>query len=350
MSTARRAGLVVLAVAAFLALAAVQRRALPWPREFGLRAKVEHLARSGARYDVLVVGSSRTYRGVDPAALDAAAAQAGHPVRSFNLALPGMTMFEADRLLRHVLDEGLARPRVALIEALPWEAGEDWARNAFSARSVQWHTPAHTALAIAALGREPRTSTARRLALAFAHVRAAAWALSSHGQGPRWLGADADPYAPDARTIARGAGFVALEDASRPSVPRRHAAFLADPGAYAAHLRRVTSPRAGAGRAAGYALGALRAQQRALAAHGVRSVYFTTPTTFAVGWAEVLADAGHLPDLLAHHGPSRVPELYEPQVRFDREHLDREGARRFSERLGRALARTLGAPRPDEGR
>ncbi|MDM9585277.1 DUF1574 family protein [Nostoc sp. GT001] len=65
----------------------------------------QRLARTGSPPDVLIIGSSRALRGVDPAALSKALATQGYPnVDVFNFGINGATAQVVDFVIRHVLE------------------------------------------------------------------------------------------------------------------------------------------------------------------------------------------------------------------------------------------------------
>ncbi|MEH2002743.1 MAG: DUF1574 domain-containing protein [Nostoc sp.] len=65
----------------------------------------QRLARTGSPPDVLIIGSSRALRGVDPAALSKALAAQGYPnIDVFNFGINGATAQVVDFLVRHVLE------------------------------------------------------------------------------------------------------------------------------------------------------------------------------------------------------------------------------------------------------
>ncbi|MEH1804889.1 MAG: DUF1574 family protein [Nostoc sp.] len=65
----------------------------------------QRLARTGSPPDVLIIGSSRALRGVDPAALSKALATQGYPnIDVFNFGINGATAQVVDFVIRHVLE------------------------------------------------------------------------------------------------------------------------------------------------------------------------------------------------------------------------------------------------------
>ncbi|MBC6432779.1 DUF1574 domain-containing protein [Nostoc sp. HG1] len=65
----------------------------------------QRLARTGSPPDVLIIGSSRALRGIDPAALSKALATQGYPnIDVFNFGINGATAQVVDFVIRHVLE------------------------------------------------------------------------------------------------------------------------------------------------------------------------------------------------------------------------------------------------------
>jgi hypothetical protein len=85
---------------------------------------------------------------------------------------------------------------------------------------------------------------------------------------------------------------------------------------------------------------ALTRQRALLEERGVRAVHFTGTRTIRTPGLLGLAAEGAL-GLLPFNDPSAFPALYAPEARFDREHLNRAGATKWSSLLGRAFARRV---------
>ncbi|MEM9134685.1 MAG: hypothetical protein AAGE88_20210 [Actinomycetota bacterium] len=94
----------VLAFAATFVVASVAiRLAAPPNPDFAwhptFSAKVDHLRTTTEHYDVVFVGDSRTYRGIDPVVLDAELDALGCPANTYNLGTLGMSKFEYDHMM-----------------------------------------------------------------------------------------------------------------------------------------------------------------------------------------------------------------------------------------------------------
>lgn len=77
----------------------------PQPRIAIVSPKLAWMKQHGDEFDVLFLGSSRTYRQIIPELFDQLMAEAGHPTRSFNLGIDGMRppedTYVLDQVLRH---------------------------------------------------------------------------------------------------------------------------------------------------------------------------------------------------------------------------------------------------------
>lgn len=92
------------------------RTLLGEPRSAVITHKLDFLRAHADTYDILLVGSSRFHYDVDPAVLDAAAAEAGCRVRTFNFGVQGLTAAEQSWLTGKLAEIGGRRPKAVLIE------------------------------------------------------------------------------------------------------------------------------------------------------------------------------------------------------------------------------------------
>lgn len=77
-------------------------------------AKVEHIQTTDEHYDVVFVGDSRTYRGIDPVVLDAELAALGCPASTYNLGTLGMSKFEYDHMMEALADAPGGTPAIVV--------------------------------------------------------------------------------------------------------------------------------------------------------------------------------------------------------------------------------------------
>lgn len=66
------------------------------------KQKLQELKSGGPEYDVVFLGSSRVYRGIDPLGLEAAARFQGCRIKSYNFGIPGLSVLEQVHLLEWI--------------------------------------------------------------------------------------------------------------------------------------------------------------------------------------------------------------------------------------------------------
>jgi len=322
-----------LAMSAFLAVAALVRRAVPWSTSYGLRAKMQAFRQSKDECNAVYIGTSRVYRSFMPTVIDPIVSTEAAPFRSFNLGMAGMVGLEADALLREVLAMGPERLEWVIVELPTWGAvvsGEWWQQ---SDRTVRWHGVESTCLAMVSLWLA-RDSVHQWLDMCVKHARLFVRRMTNLGLGPAVVGAFAGAedldFAMHVEGFLDARGFRSLELETDPDVRKRRWAFLKDQDGYYERVRDLGRPRRRIGGLQRYNLVALRRQIEAVRGAGARIVFVTPPTLNASPMLNALARSGHLPELLAFNDPAAFPELYETRHRFDKEHLNDEGAVEFS--------------------
>ena len=299
--------------------------------------KVEWFRDHGAGYDALFVGSSRTARGVVPSVFDGAMAEAGRPVRSFNLALPGMWPPEDGYVIERALERRDAPLAFLIVECNALRLGTP-PGDQDTSRAVYWHD----AERLRALWRrafapesaspeappDPRAVRQNLEALA-EHVRYFAWNAARLGRGAELLrdalGAKrTQPAAP------------ALGPAGDGYAPRRSRAPLRGEAlaVYEQELRRATAGRERHSFADVESQAELRRKRALAERYGARLVLVAPPITGGV--------FAPLPELgaafLDFSDPARVPELFAPEHRKDGGHLNALGAELYSRLLARGIA------------
>ncbi len=352
--------------------------------------KLEYWQAHGADYDTVFLGSSHVLRAVVPAEFDRAMGEFERPTHSFNFGIQAVHLLEQRYLLRHILDTrpGLARVFFEYHWLFPQIAPE----NAFLARTVYWHDPGTTALAV-----ERALHWGDELGDRFAYVEdesqahsvftllerrlpASVRAAEDHlqhglteslliGRGKDVLrGLLGRSHGQSAR-YARQHGYVSLEDDERElaaqgdvhnSFRARRERFLANQEAYRRDVDELDAAELSFGdgdwinpeltRVDDFDLIAAIAQE--VRARGVEFVLVILPSQSANRRFEdrLLEELGS--PVLRYDLPERYPALYAPENRWDSGHLSAEGARIFSRLLARdcvALQPGPTVPRPTEG-
>lgn len=80
----------LLAIASFVIVAGAIRSAMPWPDDYGMRAKLEAFEATKDEYDAIFLGSSDVFRSFNPSVIDEIISQNHSEFRSFNLGIPAI--------------------------------------------------------------------------------------------------------------------------------------------------------------------------------------------------------------------------------------------------------------------
>lgn len=102
--------------------------------------QIEYVINTPKTYDVLFVGSSRFFNGVDPLVFDEVMKEHGIETTSFNTSAQGATMHFRDYILRRLLKGG-AEPKFLVIEANDFsrKSGGNNTMGFRTARYIEWH-------------------------------------------------------------------------------------------------------------------------------------------------------------------------------------------------------------------
>jgi hypothetical protein len=341
--------LVLLAAGAFVVVAGAIRPLVPWPVEYGLRAKVEHWKQHRDEYDTVFFGSSYTHRGIRPEVVDAELARRGTQQTSFNFGVQGMGFYE----LGHLMDEALAgepaRLRTVFVEATSWNPKNSFIADRFENRAVFWHTGKQTARVLAAIAclDDPLLD---KLEAAWPHLKMAARKFSNYAQGPRIVsalrGADGALDYLKPADLEQGRGYQDPELGHDEEELTRHEAFLDNLPAYAREVSQVEPGNARRVEVPLCAAALTRAQLQDVLDRGYRVMTIVPPASSPSPELHRMVEQGVLPEVLDFHSPRRFPQLYRPDTHYDRGHFNRSGAEIFSRTLVQQLpaAPPPGAP------
>ncbi|WGF89057.1 hypothetical protein [Marinivivus vitaminiproducens] len=328
------------------ALGSVERTLSGLPNVPEITARLDALAAAADTIDVVVLGGSRSFRGLDPAVIDAEAARAGCPLRSFNFGIAGMNRLEQARIVETLAHVPNLRPAWLVIEALPAVAMTE--ANRGGARERALATPTTLVPALSDAWHHPTLAPVERLERLAGVLSGFASSLSGSGSLARLIFGEP---APGAQRFADARGFQALDDDPSPAIRERHDAFVADRAAFARALAesKDTSARPIALSTAHRAgLVDLLDRGREIAPN---VALLLAPDTrplhraYAAGLKAAFANEAAFGALVDLAEPSARPELYAPGLWFDSVHLDAEGAAIASRLLAADLCR---ATTPDE--
>ncbi len=139
----RAAIYIVLFAGASLLTSRAIARVLPGRGTTLIETKIAWFEKHGAQYDTIFLGSSRCYRGFEPELFDRLTAELGVETRSLNLGTPGSRAFETYRVLDRIEEFGHDLKWVFVDpERLDWlrQMDEDMLRSSY----IEWHDPLTT--------------------------------------------------------------------------------------------------------------------------------------------------------------------------------------------------------------
>ncbi|HIG12610.1 MAG TPA: hypothetical protein EYG30_07435 [Planctomycetes bacterium] len=327
----------LLAIAAFVPVSRLMGSLTPRPIKYGVRAKWAWWDEHRQDFEVLFVGSSATAYGLVPGVFDQSLAARGHPLRSFNFGIGGMTGFEADHMVRQVLADPPPSLRYLFIEVSDWSPRVYPGKFVYSPRMVYWHTPEMTldALRACLTVAEPTQGKDWRPRSAAYHGELFLRKQTGEGQGEftvrALLGRDSEEVLPGAEDLERLHGYTDLDVIGTEEWAMHRERFLASFDAYTNRAKALPGGNAAPIPVSGhYQVRWFEQQIAAARAAGVQPIFYYAPRLASAPLAYRLHEAGVLPVFFGYNQPDRYPQLYRFQSRFDENHLSRRGADLFS--------------------
>jgi hypothetical protein len=335
----------------FALTAAAVRPLVPWPENYGLRAKFEWFERHKDDFDTLYFGSSYTQRAVMPTVVDEVLAEGGVQQTSFNFAILGMQLWEMKHLQNEVLALEPKKLKTIVMEPQDWRLHESFQVDRFEDRAVFWHTPALTRDAIESAMTMPRPLW-ENLEVAWSHVKMLARNLTNYAVGVRFID--------DLRGKATTFDYLQPSDLDEnhgyqdPATTRDeleiadHERFRSSIKAYrdevaqldAGNERRVSIEK--------QPKHLLLDHLQWLQDQGFRLVCLIPPGLMATPEAFELNRRGLLPGFMAYNIPKAYGQFYAPDHHYDRGHVNRKGAEEFSRLFaGDLLQLQLGPAGPE---
>lgn len=304
--------------------------------------------------DLLLLGSSRVYRGIDPEQLEAVLAQNGIQRTVFNHGWPNQHFLETHTVLDSL--------RPGTLKTIVFEPAmfTQWViDNRNSLRAQTFFGPENTRrnlrhLSCAAMNKGRRQDAFYNTILAFSGQMSGLGRLNrfirplpdqppANPSGFRAL--DTDP----GRTTAQGhAPGINGCDNPDPETGDCMPGFSAEFERQRDWYRKVLAnpPNLAPRPIAGCQIGLVQSAVQKIRALGAEPIVVIAPTFMQIREYAGLRRALSSLDVpvLAYDRPQQFPELYEDTARFDMEHLNRKGATAWTERLGGDLAEILREP------
>lgn len=331
--------LVAIALATFIATAALIHALLPPMIPKGVAAKLKFFSEHKDDYDTVIVGTSEVYYSVSPELFDATTRGNGVPTRTFNFGIDGMHPPENFFVLEQILKTNPRNLKWVLLEL--GDVRARWDNILGTQRAVYWHDWPRTKLTLKQalnprgtanwyiqisrlwLARRDLAANLTLFGKQFANAGRAADFLPATDQerfadAAVELGPNRDGYriAGDAMSAERAASFEQrLAQETVEARPRQ-----LDPATEQAYREAAARVHAA----------------------GAKPIFVVTPYIFQSPLR--FTQSPPPAPIIAFNDAKKFPEFYDVKVRIDDAHLTREGAEKFTLSLAREFVREAGQP------
>jgi len=338
-----RPGVVALAFAvAFVGSGALVAQIDTRPVDWTSAAKLEHLQEHPDRYDTIYVGSSRAMRGFQPELFDRTMAAQGIATRTFNAGIPASDAFETRRFIQQILE--LEGHSLRLLIVAPAEFRVDLSRQqAQSNRMVAWHDWMGTTGALRAIWETDGRPWEKGTWL-FNHLEAFFINLTNTGRIVTHL--LLEPNLSSTLDLAfgmAGDGYVSLdylaENYPTDALATRQRG-VANIATYERVLGNLADVRSNPPpEPADYEVAYVDDLADLIRSHGVEVLFVKEPTlSIQRQYLRWLSDNDSTLPIIDFGDPAEFPELFEQGVFFDFNHLNEEGAGRYTAQVADAVA------------
>jgi hypothetical protein len=263
-------------------------------------------------YDVAFFGTSRLQ--IVPEIFDAEMSGLGVSIRSYNMGLGWMSLPELHFLIRKTLEDDPRRLRWIVIDAtFYWRVQEE---NLSSARVIAWHEQLETLFALRCVLNADLSAIDKARNVA-EHLGAFGASWTNRGRGAsllkRFLRAPGSQNAVGARPN---------EDVR---TWNRRIGTLKTPEAYRRHVRRFINRGSPTRRGSSWERELFGSVRGLVRRHGAELILVVPPAVITAPTLDVPESR-----LFVYNDPQRYPEFHEPDNRYDRYHLNKDGAALFS--------------------
>lgn len=307
--------------------------------------KLEAYATRKDECNLLVVGTSQAFYGIDPSLFDARTRELGVETRTFNLGDPEAGLAELHGHLRSVARMEPRALRWILVEAERiMRVGDETAF--LTPKLIATADLETTALLWTYFGEvEPRPL--RRTRARLRTLLALAYHVLGVGRGSQWVERTlgTGPTEEDRRNaLGRlGDGYFDLEDKGEESIEARPERYARKKREIERRALQVLASR-GSLRPSTPGARPFYARIEELGrAMGAQVIFFTIRHGINMSDARALSVEGAIESLIHFDDPELYPELYDVDATFDGGHFDREGTKRFTLYLADAFTELVKA-------
>ncbi len=294
--------------------------------------KLEWLSSAGANFDTLFVGSSRVRRHLSPEIFDKVMREQGFPTKSFNLGIDGMTFPELGYVVEQSLRNAKSPLRYVVIDLNPLRRRMMKGNDLRSMREIHWHDLTRTRQAWEAVvadfraNKESAKTTAQLLAI---HAVLLVRHYSSTGRGAGVL-----PFHLPGSREFQNAGELQNRGFHPVDAPMN----AGDRGGYVAELDQMLSAEAHPETNDPVLDEVLGRVTQAIRRAGATPVFVSSPVISRYRTPQPAARLLHRPALISFEDPRRHAELFLVENRYDRQHLNLQGANLLTQKLAKEVA------------
>ncbi|MEM9089728.1 MAG: hypothetical protein AAGC93_13395 [Cyanobacteria bacterium P01_F01_bin.53] len=310
--------------------------------------KLAYFEQHKDEFEAVFIGSSRIYRQVSPEVFSREVeTRLGQGIKSFNFGIPAMRMPETYFWLGKILSMKPKNLKWVFVEANLSNVDAPLA-NARTNRAIHWHTPASTLMTLKyILSRQEPPS--EKASSAYSHLLPLFYNLLNLGGFSNEFDAFTNPARLQIDSVEKHDslgnavdGYRPLDEVSAEGPVNRRKVYLEQLDLYRESVSSFaaepveTSPVATAGDKA-FILNFSELISQANAA----PIFVIPPRLAREGSLTSLYVEGQIETLLAFNNPSQYPTLFEPEYRFDENHLNAQGSEIFTSLLADHFVQSL---------
>ncbi len=299
------------------------------------------------RYDVIFIGSSRTYRHIMPSVFDRYLQKEGYSINSFNFGVPGMFFSETIFYLNKILKMEPKRLKWVIMELdFDFNVNPD---NLKSYREIYRHTFEETKFICNYIIRSNKVSLPRKVIWLYRNLVPFIYNFSNTGHGADWLFTllnYREPMQEQELEEAIGKkldGHVGYK--IEQEIPNRRKHFLQNTDRYLDKVQKLKqrTPESTQGHITDDEKKFLSQLVNKIQKRGISPIFIIQPKLSSQYESHLSAAYQQriIPSLFSFNDPHKFEDLYNIDYRFDFGHLNRKGSQRLTHLLADRFIQTI---------
>lgn len=306
--------------------------------------KLEYFSKNKDEFNVIFLGSSQTYRHIIPSDFDEFMKAEGYNLKSFNFGLTGLKFPEAQFYLQKILAMQPKNLKWLFLEYL--EGLDVNPKNLSTAREIYWHTPQNF-LTVSQLIWESDRSLEKKIQLTYQNWVPSTYNFLNSGKGSQSIQSILNPDRKHQKNLSslgkKKDGYLSLDDETGKGFLERSLNFKKNLERYKKRVNNYkryvnkSNPKPLTPHAKSLIAEMIESAKR----QDIETIFLMSPGLVPRDITKSAYRAGQIQTLFNLDDPNRYPSLYQPEKRFDTEHLNREGAKEFTQFLAREFSSYL---------